>query len=140
MGYSIFRTHLLFNSLFVFTCRFRTARAFKRKLSDESESSQRSAKKAKSDVNKSHPPPYHRPLSLSNIALLHNPLTLCFKYLTVKELLRVSMTCKYLNCVASDSSLVSSNNHFLASYIRYFINLFLDFFFFLVESCTLKKF
>ena len=50
---------------------------------------------------------YRSALTLSNVAQLYNPLTSCFKYLTVRDLLRVSMSCKYLNRIASEPSLVS---------------------------------
>lgn len=83
-----------------------SSHSLKRRHSNESDSSIRRAKMARLDAEADQFP-YRSSLTLSNISFLYEPLILCFKYLTVKELLRVSMSCKYLNRVASDSALVS---------------------------------
>lgn len=45
--------------------------------------------------------------TLSNISRIYDPLLVSLKYLTVRDLLRVSMTSKFLNRIASDPYLVS---------------------------------
>lgn len=85
----------------------RISSSSKRKLSEDSSDSS-VAKIARLDGERADHR-YRSVLTLSNIAQLYNPLTFCFKYLTVRDLLRVSMSCKYLNRIASEPSLVSDH-------------------------------
>ncbi|XP_065212882.1 uncharacterized protein LOC135840319 isoform X2 [Planococcus citri] len=51
------------------------------------------------------PVEYHSSLTLSNISRIYDPLLMSLKYLTVRDLLRISMTSKFLNRIASESCL-----------------------------------
>lgn len=91
-------------------------RILKRKYSASDDSDEWTEHEAKIKRLESPAVAYRSSLTLSNVSCLFDPLVLCFKYLTVKELLRVSLTCKYLNVLASDSRLVSVAD---PSYRRY---------------------
>ncbi|XP_065204736.1 uncharacterized protein LOC135834709 isoform X1 [Planococcus citri] len=48
---------------------------------------------------------YHSSFNLSNISRIYDPLLMSLKYLTVRDLLRISMTSKFLNRIASEPCL-----------------------------------
>lgn len=85
----------------------RSFRTCKRKFSDESDGSVPFYTKMARLDTQADSWKYCSALTLANVTQLYDALTLCFKYLTVRDLLRVSMSCKYLNRIASESSLVS---------------------------------
>lgn len=88
------------------------------------------------------PVEFYSSFTLSNISRIYDPLLMSLKYLTVRDLLRVSMTSKFLNRIASEPCLVSELKfHAHRRHAIYFFppsNLFL--FFCSVENCTIKEF